>query len=129
MWKNIKSLDISNSSRNINVSTKIIKENAKLFTDFIHLVLNEAIQSGNFSYFYTGTLLTDLAKAFDCLSHELLLAKLAAYGFSRSALKLMYTYPVDRKHRTKINIFYSSWEDILSSIFYSSWQGILSGIP
>ena len=39
-----------------------------------------------------GALLTDLSKAFECLSHELLIAKLVAYGFSRSALKLMYTY-------------------------------------
>ena len=34
-------------------------------------------------------LLTDISKAFDCLLHELLIARLAAYGFSRSALKLM----------------------------------------
>ena len=38
-----------------------------------------------------GALLTDLSKTFDCSSHELLITKLAAYGFSRYALKLMYT--------------------------------------
>ena len=30
-----------------------------------------------------GALLTDLSKSFDCLSHELILAKLHAYGFSK----------------------------------------------
>ena len=28
-----------------------------------------------------GALLTDLSRAFDCLDHELLIAKLHAYGF------------------------------------------------
>ena len=46
--KKIKSLDRSKTSQNGDVPTKIIKENADLFTDFIHSALNEAIQSGNF---------------------------------------------------------------------------------
>ena len=37
-------------------------------------------------------LLTDLSKEFECLSLELLIAKLTEYSFSLSALKLMYTY-------------------------------------
>ena len=35
------------------------------------------------------TLLTDLSRAFGCLTHELLLANLNAYGFSLSALRLI----------------------------------------
>ena len=37
-------------------------------------------------------LLTDLLKAFDCLDHELLIAKLNASGFSLTALKLVHNY-------------------------------------
>ena len=36
-----------------------------------------------------GAVITDLSKAFDCLSHDVLLANLNAYGFSLPALKLM----------------------------------------
>ena len=36
--------------------------------------------------------LIDLSKAFDCLSHELIIAKLNAYGFSLPALKLIHDY-------------------------------------
>ena len=38
-----------------------------------------------------GALLTYLSKAFDCLSHDLIVAKLHAYGFSIESLKLIAT--------------------------------------
>ena len=43
-----------------------------------------------------GALLTNLTKAFDCLNHELLIAKLSAYGFTLPALKLIHNYLSDR---------------------------------
>ena len=44
-----------------------------------------------------GALLTDLSKAFDCLDHELLIAKLNAYGFSLRALRLINYYLSNRR--------------------------------
>ena len=72
-----------------------------------------------------GILLTDLFKAFDCLSHELLLAKLHAYGFSISALRLIYSYLAKRKQITKINSSYNSREEILFRVPQGSILGPL----
>ena len=60
-----------------------------------------------------GALFTDLSKAFDCLVHDFLIAKLEAYGFTYESLKLINSYLTDRKHRTKINSSYSSFLDLL----------------
>ena len=72
-----------------------------------------------------GVLLTDLSKAFDCLPHELLLAKLHPYGFSIPALKLVCSYLKNRKQRTKINTAYSCWEEILFGVPQGSILGPL----
>ena len=72
-----------------------------------------------------GALLTDLSKAFDCLSHDLLLAKLNAYGFNLPALRLIQSYLSKRKQRTKINSEFSAWEEILFGIPQGSILGPL----
>ena len=72
-----------------------------------------------------GALLTDLSKAFDCLSHKLLIAKLHAYGFSLNALRLVHSYLTNRKQSTKINTKYSSREEILFGVPQGSILGPL----
>ena len=70
-------------------------------------------------------LLTDLSKAFDCLSHDLLIAKLRAYGLDLATLKILQDYLTNRKQRTKVDSFYSSWEKILSGVPQGSILGPL----
>ena len=74
---------------------------------------------------YFGALLTDLSKAFDCISHELILANLHAYGFSLRALRLIHSYLTNRKQRTNVNGKYSSWEVILFGVPQGSIHGPL----
>ena len=44
-----------------------------------------------------GAVLTDLSKAFDCIPHDLIIAKRAVYGFSDTALRFVYSYLSNRK--------------------------------
>ena len=79
--------------------------------------LNKALDKG----LYTGILLTDLSKAFDSISHDLLIAKFNSYDFSKNSLNLMNDYLSGRKQRTKIGDNFSSYREILygvSSRFY-----------
>ena len=67
-----------------------------------------------------GALLTDLSKAFDYLPHELLIAKLDAYGFNKSSLKLIHSYLSNRKQRLKTNDRLNSWSEILFGVLQGS---------
>ena len=59
-----------------------------------------------------GALLTDLSKAFDCIPHDLFIAKMEAYGYQTDALNLVYVYLSNRKQRIEINETFSCWKDI-----------------
>ena len=73
----------------------------------------------------SGALLTDLSNAFDCLSSDLLIAKLNAYRFSMAALRLVQNYLSNWKQRTKINTEYRSWEEFLFGVSQGSILGPL----
>ena len=70
-----------------------------------------------------GAVLMDLSKAFDCLPHELLIAKLAAYGFERNSLKLLYSYLKNRKQAVKIKGKLSTFLEILAGVPQGSILG------
>ena len=55
-----------------------------------------------------GTLLTDCSKTFECLSHDLLIAKIHAHGLDIDSLNIPQDYLSNRKQRTKVESFYSS---------------------
>ena len=50
---------------------------------------------------FAAAILMDLSKAFDCMNHELLLAKLYFYGFSKMAITMIHSYLVKRFQRVK----------------------------
>ena len=72
-----------------------------------------------------SALLTDISKAFDCLSHDLLIAKLRVHGLDIDSLNILQYYLSNCKKRTKVDSFYSSWEAILSGVTQESIFGPL----
>ena len=73
--------------------------------------------------FLVGAILMDLSKAFDCIPHALLVAKLHAYGFDEDALVLTYSYLKRRKQCVRINNEYSSFQEVISVVPQGSVLG------
>ena len=65
---------------------------------------------------YTGAILMDLSKAFDTINHELLIAKLHAYGLDRASLEIMHSYLINR------------WQRIINDTFSTSSE-LVTGVP
>ena len=74
---------------------------------------------------FAGGVLMDLSKAFDTINHQLLLAKLHAYGFSKQALAIVCSYLSNRKQRIKINNVFSFWKDLILDVPQGSVLGLL----
>ena len=64
-----------------------------------------------------------LSKVFECILHDLIIAKLAAYGTDRENLRMIYSYLKGRKQCVKINNAYSDY----NKSFPSAPQGSILG--
>ena len=66
--------------------------------------------------FIVGAVLTDLSKAFYSIPHDLLIAKLSAYGLNSDSLCYIYSYLKDHKHCVQINNKQSKFDTITSGV-------------
>ena len=65
----------------------------------------------------------DLSKAFYCIPHKLLIAKIHAYGCSSDSLTFFYSYIKSRKQSVKINNTHSVFQVLLSGFPQGSILG------
>ena len=68
-----------------------------------------------------ATLLMDLSNAYDCINHELIIAKLAAYELNEGSLRLIQNYLSKRKKRVKKGFSLSEWLEIIIGVPQGSY--------
>ena len=92
-------------------------------TQHVLMRLLEELRNNLDQNFVVGAVLMDLSKAFDSIPHDLLIAKLASYGFHENALLYILSYLKDRKQATRINGVYSLYLLIISGVQQGSILG------
>ena len=65
----------------------------------------------------------DLSKAYDCLPHDLIIAKLEAYELGTNNLIFLFDHLRCKKQRTKMRSAYSNWSEVL----HGTPQGLTLG--
>ena len=91
------------------LNTQVVSGRVMAHNIHSYLCPNKALDKGLFS----GILLTDLSKGFDCISHDLLIAELNAYGFPKQALNLFNDYFCNRYQRTKVGEIFNTWHELI----------------
>ena len=135
---NIINNDISNNNYSEHAKTDYVN-----LTDYVDSLLSKFISAYRKSYSsnhvlirlienwkksldqkkFVGAVLMDLSKAFDSISHALLLGKLHAHGFSIDAVTFFYSYLKRRNQNVKINNTHSVFQVLLSGVFQGSILG------
>ena len=72
---------------------------------------------------FIGAVLMDSSKAFDCITHDLLIAKMHAYGLDFDTVMFLHNYLKHRKQSVKINNISIFFRTILSVVPQGSILG------
>ena len=83
------------------------------------------MQQPFFSSEHSAAITIDLFKAFNSINHNLIFAKLSAYGVTDDALQLVRSYLTDRKQQVKINGNLSDWQIVKCGVSQGSILGPL----
>ena len=106
-----------------NFSPYVSAYRASYSTQYVLLRLIEEWKTNLDNNFVVGAVLMDLSKAFDCTPHDLLIAKLAAYGFEEKTLSHIYSYLENRKQCVKLNNIKINFQTIKSGVPQGSIVG------
>ena len=74
---------------------------------------------------YVGAVFLDLAKAFDCVDHDILISKLPYYGLDGKVLLWIQNYLTDRTQRVCLDNDQSSWSRVAIGVPQGSILGLL----
>ena len=72
-----------------------------------------------------GGILMDLSRPFDCVPHDLLLAKLAAYGIDGNLILYIHSYLLNHKQCVCINNILSEFNKTISGVPQGSIVGLI----
>ena len=80
------------------------------------LVINEKVKEARDKNKVCSAVVTDLTKAFDCLKHDFIIAKLHSFDFDYKSLSGKYASVNNRVKVTKVGFYYSKILDIIFGI-------------
>ena len=94
-------------------------------TQYVLSRLIHSLKKGLDNSGLVGTILMDLSKVYDCLPHDILIAKLEAHGLNKPSLNLVNGYLRFQKQRKRIGSSYSDWANVTRGIPQRSILGPL----